>query len=310
MIFPLIGNENVKGAVENAISARRIPHAILIEGDAGLGRHTLAHFIANAAVCAAEVRPCGECKGCKMFGAMSHPDVLTIAPEDNKKNITVAQIRTLRADAYIKPHSADFKVFIIDGAERMNEQAQNALLKVLEEPPANVIFILVSLSRTILLETIVSRCTVLSLSAPEQSAAIEHLKSATDYDADKISAAVKQSGGNIGAALNLLCGKADSLAVATAKQFVKLLFTGSAADLLVLLHPLEKNRVATADFFSELRLCILSEMRASANNAVKCRALDTLYESTRRYSELLNTNINLPLLFCALVCNSKQLVER
>ena len=70
------------------------------------------------------------------------------------------------------------------------------------------------------------------------------------------------------------------------------------------------NRVATAEFFSELRLCILSEMRASANNAVKCRALDTLYESTRRYSELLNTNINLPLLFCALVCNSKQLVER
>jgi len=310
MIFPLIGNDNVKSAVENAIKARRIPHAILIEGDMGLGRHTLAGFIARAAVCESENRPCGECKGCKMYSAMSHPDVLTVAPEDGKKNITVAQIRTLRNDAYIKPHSADFKAFIIDGAERMNEQAQNALLKVLEEPPANVIFILISLSRTILLETIVSRCTVLSLSAPEQSAAISHLKATTNYGEDKISAAVKQSGGNVGAAIDLLCGKADSLAVAAAKQFIKLLFTGSASDMLLALQPLEKNRVATAEFFSELKLCILKEMRASANNTVKCRALDSLYENVFKYTELLNTNINLPLLFCALVCNSKQLVER
>ncbi len=310
MIFPLIGNSNVKSAVESAISTHRIPHAILIEGDAGLGRHTLARYIANAAVCDGDTRPCGECKDCRMCAALSHPDITVVAPEDGKKFIPVDAIRELRANAYVKPHSANYKVFIIDGAERMNEQAQNALLKVLEEPPANVIFILVTLSRTILLETIVSRCTVLSLSAPEQSVAINHLKSTTNYSAEQIIDAVKQSGGNIGAALNILCGKADSIAAAAAKQFIKLLFHGSAADMLLALQPLEKNRVATGEFFGELRLCILSELRRSANNSVRCRALDSLYEDTRKYIELLNTNINLPLLFCALVCSSKELVER
>lgn len=310
MSFPLVGNSSIKSAVQNAISARRIPHAIMIEGDAGLGRHTLAKYIAASAVCGGEERPCGSCRDCHLSDVGSHPDISVIAPEEGKKQISVDQIRALRAEAFVKPHSAECRVFIIDGAERMNESAQNALLKVLEEPPQSVKFILITLSRTILLETIVSRCTVLSLSAPEHSLAEGYLRDTTDYEEALIADAVRQTGGNIGAAMGLLCGKADSAAKTAAKQFIKLLFDGSAYGMLTVLKPLEKNRIGADEFFSELSLLIVAELRRSANNSVRCRVLDSLYENVRKYKQLLITNINLPLLFCALVCSSKELVER
>ena len=310
MSFPLVGNGTIKSAVENAIAAHRIPHAILIEGDAGLGRHTLARYIAKAAVCEGEERPCGSCRHCHLSDVGSHPAISVIAPEEGKKQISVDQIRALRAEAFVKAHSAECRVFIIDGAERMNENAQNALLKVLEEPPVGVKFILITLSRTILLSTIVSRCTVLSLSAPERTLAEQYLKDTTDYDLSKISEAVKQTGGNVGAAMVLLYGREDSIAASAAKSFIKLLFEGSAYQMLTALHPLEKNRIATDEFFSELSLLIVAELHRSANNSVRCRVLDSLYENIRKYKELLITNINLPLLFCAFVCSSKELVER
>lgn len=310
MSFPLVGNGSIKSAVCNAIAARRVPHAIMIEGDAGLGRHTLARYIAASAVCAGEECPCGSCRDCHLSSVGSHPDIAVIAPAEGKKQITVEQIRALRAEAFVKAHSAECRVFIIDGAERMNENAQNALLKVLEEPPAGVKFILITLSRTILLETIVSRCAVLSLSAPELTAAEQYLKETTDYAPTKITEAVKQSGGNIGAAIGLLCGREDSVAAAAAKSFIKLLFEGSAYAMLEALRPLEKNRIWADEFFSELSLLIVAELRRSANNSVRCRVLDALYENIRKYKELLITNINLPLLFCTLVCSSKELVER
>lgn len=310
MSFPLVGNSTIKSAVCNAISARRIPHAIMIEGDVGLGRHTLARYIAKAAVCEGGERPCGECRGCRSSDNGTHPDISLIAPEDGKKQISVEQIRSLRAEAFVKAHSAECRVFIIDGAERMNANAQNALLKVLEEPPGGVMFILITLSRTILLETIVSRCTVLSLSAPECTVAEQYLRETTDYDAAKIAEAVRHTGGNIGAAIGLLCGREDSVAAAAAKSFIKLLFEGSAYNMLAVLHPLEKKRVAADEFFSELGALIVSELRRNTGDSVRCRVLESLYGNISKYKELLVTNINLPLLFCALVCSSKELVER
>lgn len=92
-----------------------------------------------------------------MAGAGSHPDIYIAAPEDGKKNITVAQIRSLRNEAYVKPHIANGRAFIIDMADTMNEQSQNALLKVLEEPPGNTLFLLIAQSKAALLDTVISR---------------------------------------------------------------------------------------------------------------------------------------------------------
>ena len=83
MSFPLAGNERIKAAVLAAIAERRIPHAILIEGDKGTGRHTLASFISEAAVCDGENAPCGVCRGCHLAKTSAHPDISVTAPIDS-----------------------------------------------------------------------------------------------------------------------------------------------------------------------------------------------------------------------------------
>ena len=112
---------------------------------------------------------------CKNAANHNHPDIIKIAPLEGKKNIAVSQVRELKSDAYIKPHMSQKKVFIIDYADTLNEQSQNALLKVLEEPPENVIFILIAETKASFLETIISRCVVLTLSTPERQTAVEYL---------------------------------------------------------------------------------------------------------------------------------------
>ena len=120
MSFPLVGNQKIALAITNALKENRLPHAILIEGDKGLGRHTLAFYLAKAAVCSEDNRPCGICRDCKAVN--SHPDITITAPEEKKKNISVAQIRTLKTEAFIKPHQAKKRVFIIDFADLIIRQ--------------------------------------------------------------------------------------------------------------------------------------------------------------------------------------------
>ncbi|MEE1329623.1 MAG: ATP-binding protein, partial [Acutalibacteraceae bacterium] len=94
MSGPLVGNGRINDAVCSAVKENRLPHAIIIEGDKGTGRHTLAHFIASAAVCTAEIKPCGVCSSCRLAKAGTHPDIYFTAPDDGKKNISVAQVRS------------------------------------------------------------------------------------------------------------------------------------------------------------------------------------------------------------------------
>ena len=308
MSFPLKGNENVKSAVVSAINARRLPHAIMIEGEDGLGKHTLANFLASAAVCEAGGLPCGSCHGCHLAKIGSHPDISFVSPEDGKKNISVAQIRTLRNEAFVKAHSASHRVFIIEQANRMNDQAQNALLKILEEPPHGVIFILITPSRTMMLETIISRCAVFSLSAPKREDSILVLKEKSNAQDEEIVKALEAVSNNIGRALKILNKSADDKASATALEFLQAWFSGSEYDMLTLLRPLEKNRVLAEEFCKALQLEIARKLREISRNSIRAKALDTFFDDTKYYLELLKTNINLSLLFCAAVSRAKTLI--
>ncbi len=309
MIPPLAGNDTANRAVESFILSDRIPHAILIEGDVGTGRHTLAAFIARAAVCDSDIKPCGICKGCHLEEVGTHPDITYVLPEDGKKNITVDRIRTLRADAFVKPHMASHRVFVIDGADRMNEQAQNALLKVLEEPPSGVIFILIAKSRTVLLETVVSRCSPLTLIVPEYGEALEYITNNTDFDADSVRKALDMTDTNIGKALSVLDGSRENPAQAAAMRFIELLFDGSEFDMLCLLQSFEKDRVAADEFFSQLKIAAAEALRENYSRKKRSQTLIALYENIGKYQEFLKTNINLSLLFSAAVCESKRLVK-
>lgn len=306
MSFPLAGNIRIREALTAAVESGRLPHAILIEGDKGTGRHTLAAFTARAAVCEGENKPCGICRGCRLEHAGTHPDIWTVAPEDGKKNITVAQIRSLRSEAYVKPHMSARRVFIIDMADTMNEQAQNALLKVLEEPPGSVLFILIAENKAALLDTVISRCTVLSLSPPEITAAEKYMAANTNYTAEQISAALKETGGNIGAALKLLSGS-SSETVKAAEEFIRLMLSSDELGMLKTAAKFEKNRTEADAFLKELKLCTVAFLKKNLTNSLTARILSDFYAALGGFEQSLSTNVNLSLLFSALVCKATEI---
>ena len=157
-----------------AKDSERIPHACLICAPNSESALNKAKELASRAVCSGEalVKPCGVCRDCRKVQSGIHPDVITLSRLSDgkgkqKQNITVDQIRALSADAIVLPNEAKRKVYIIDSAETMNPAAQNAALKLLEEPPAAVVFLLCTVRPMQLLETVRSRCALVRLPGAE-----------------------------------------------------------------------------------------------------------------------------------------------
>jgi len=158
------GSDDVKAQLSLAFDAGRLPHAMILEGSAGSGSQILANILAKAAVCLNEgEKPCGHCPGCVKAHAGSHPDITILDGDTNPRAFPVDAIRQIRSDAYIKPNEAPNKVYVLLGAQNMSEISQNALLKVFEEPPQNVLFILTAVSAAALLPTVRSRAQIFSL---------------------------------------------------------------------------------------------------------------------------------------------------
>jgi len=155
--------------INNLIVNNRLPHAIMFVGGNEENRRKLADSISAAVVCTGSKKPCGSCVDCKKTFNHLHPDVINIDPvnEDKETMIKVSVIREIRQDAFILPNEASGKVYIIHCAEKMNEQAQNALLKIIEEPPDYAKFILLCDSSASLLDTIISRVTAFNLGAAD-----------------------------------------------------------------------------------------------------------------------------------------------
>lgn len=155
--------ESVRQTLENAFSEGRLPHALLFEGPPAQTL-LLSKTVAQALVCEdPAVRPCGQCPACRKAAAGSHPDIAVAGGSGGSRSFHKEEIAALRRDAFVRPNEAPCRVFILAGAEQMSIQAQNALLKLLEEPPATVQFLLTSENASALLPTVVSRVQRLSL---------------------------------------------------------------------------------------------------------------------------------------------------
>ena len=218
-----LGNDAVKARLSGAFASGRVAHSYLLCGPAGSGKHTLTRILSAAMQCEGRSGkiPCGVCSGCRKALEGVHPDIITVDDPDHKA-MTVDPIRAARSDMFIRPNEGKRKIYIIPRGQDMNESAQNALLKILEEPPDYGVFLILSTNAERLLPTIRSRCAELQLGPVAQDEALPFLRqNAPDKPDGVLRAAYLRAGGFLGQALTLLQDAEDEPC---------LLYTSDAAD--------------------------------------------------------------------------------
>lgn len=225
MTWGLIGQERAQAALERGLADGRAAHAYLFVGPERVGKRTLALKLAQALNCEDDERPCGECSTCRRIDGGIHADVQTVTVEEGEegtqKGIHVSQIREIERVTALKPFEGLTRVVIIDPAEEMNAAAQNAFLKTLEEPPPQVVFVLVAADESRLLPTIRSRCRRLELRLPSL-ADVEAALLERGVEGERARLLARLSRGRIGWALemaddaSLLERREESLAQARA----------------------------------------------------------------------------------------------
>lgn len=205
----LVGCETVKRRMQEALRSGKISHAYILSAEAGAGKHMLAERFAQALQCESPVldaegypEPCGKCASCLQCETRNHPDILYVN-RGEKRTLGVEPIRTMRADVAIKPYASKFKIYIIEDAETMTPQAQNALLKTLEEPPAYAVILLLASGTGAFLSTITSRSVILRIPEVPSETIAKYLQEKKGLDAGTARTAAGFAGGRVGKALLL-----------------------------------------------------------------------------------------------------------
>ena len=218
----VVGLTQLTDNLQNAIKHNKISHAYLIQGEKLSGKRMIADIFARALQCeagkassehqetlfempseATGPRPCNQCRSCKQAINGNHPDIIYVTHE--KPNvISVDNIRQqVNGDIDIKPYSGDYKIYIIDEAEKMNVQAQNALLKTLEEPPSYAVILLLATRAEAMLQTILSRCVVLNTKPVPDDLIKHYLMQKVEIPDYRASICASFARGNVGRAIEL-----------------------------------------------------------------------------------------------------------
>lgn len=259
----LLGNERLKQTLQTSIQRGHISHFYLISGPEGAGKHTLATLLAAAILCRGQDKPCLSCPACRKVLANAHPDFITI-DDPEKKTVPVDLIRQARSDIFVQPNEADRKIYLFPRAQDMGVPGQNALLKILEEPPAYGVFFLLTDNPESLLPTVRSRCTLLTLnSLPDAVLRKQLLKDFPDSDEDTLNAAITRSGGYLGQAKQLL--ESGCTVSPQTAGFVKSFCAKDTLGLLQTLVPMERWK-------RDQLLPVLKEWAELLHSALVCRS--------------------------------------
>lgn len=166
--LPLPWQAGVWAQLSSAWQAKRLPHALVLHGVAGVGKGLFARWLAQAVLCvvSVELKPCGQCASCKLYLAGSHPDLVLLQPEEDKQQISVDQIRAANERLGMTSSRNGYRVTVIEPAHQMTIAAANSLLKTLEEPGDRSLIILVTAQPSALLPTIRSRCQQIGIPTP------------------------------------------------------------------------------------------------------------------------------------------------
>ena len=276
----LLGNERLKENLTESLSKGHISHCYLISGPEGSGKHTLARLLAAAILCQGRDKPCGVCTPCRKVLDGNHPDYI-IVDDPEKKTVPVELIRQARADMFIQPNESEHKIYEFPRAQDMGLPGQNALLKVLEEPPAYGVFLLLTDNPDKLLPTVRSRCTELKMQALPPDVLRRQL--GADFpkaSSEDVEAAAVRSGGFLGQARALLAEGAE--VPPQTEQFVEAFARRDGLLLTQTLVPMEKwKREALSEILRQwLELLESALMNRSGGGAAPALARELAQRRT------------------------------
>lgn len=232
----IVGQEHLKEHLENAIKMDKVSHAYIINGEKNAGKEFIAKTFAMALQCENRqgTEPCGECHSCRQALSGNHPDIIFITHE-KPGTIGVDDIRRqVNNDVAIKPYKGPKKIYIMNEGEKMTAQAQNALLKTLEEPPEYAVLLILTGNVDSLLQTILSRCVVLNMKPAKDAQIKRYLMETMEIPDYKADICVAFARGNV--------GKAKLLA--SSEEFDKV--KEEAITLLKYIKEMELNEIVAA----------------------------------------------------------------
>ncbi len=269
----IIGQDMIKEHLMNALKTGNISHAYIINGERYSGKEFIAKIFAMAIQCEkGDIDPCNECHACKQALSGNQPDIIHLTHE--KPNvITVDDIREqINSDIVIKPYACDRKIYIINEAEKMNVQAQNALLKTLEEPPEYAVIIILTTNVDALLPTILSRCVVLNMKPVDDEQVKEFLMEyvqVPDYKAEVCAAFAR---GNLGKAKILASSEEFDKIKTEAIALLKHIDEMNVNEISIAIKQMNEYKLEINDYLDILAIwyrdALMFKATADANNLI------------------------------------------
>lgn len=240
----IVGHDQIKEHFQKAIENHKVSHAYILTGEAGMGRKSLANAFALALLCEkGKAEPCMQCHACKQVLSDNHPDLIHVTHE-KPNSIGVDDIREQINDTImVRPYSSYYKIYIVDEAEKMTQQAQNALLKTIEEPPSYAIIILLTTNQEAFLPTILSRCVQLKLKPLRDFVVKNYLVEALhvpEADADVYAAFAR---GNLGKAISLVYSEDFKLMHQEVLRLLKQIKQTDISELLDYIRKLKEDNL-------------------------------------------------------------------
>ncbi len=279
----LYSKDSVVSMIKTMVSSDRLCHAFILCGERGVGKRTLGKYMAAQILCEGGTGlPCGKCKSCRMIKNDAHPDFMTAKASGKSGNYLADDLRAVISDANVAPNEGSRKIYFLPGIDKALPAAQNVLLKIVEEPPEHVCFIMTAESKDKILPTVLSRAIVLNIDVPSEEECLEALLSegVGKNDADN---AISIFGGNIGRCLEYLQDDEAKKLPQAVDEIMDCLISGDEYALLKSLSSLEKDR--------ELCLDVLAALKTAIRDAAVQKLGGRLYSVCRDKAKALSGSV-------------------